>query len=201
MTVKKKLGFFGGTFDPIHFGHLSIALQLMEHHKLDRVLFCPANRSPFKVDKEALATPLQRQEMVEIAIAPIDRFELLDYEIQKDGPSYTVDTLRYLKEKFKDAELFIILAEDLLIDFHLWKEHAEILKLARPLVGGRGIRFEREKSALSKEELDKLEAGKMKIFEMEISSTYIRQRLKKRVYCGHLVPSKVLDYIYEHRLY
>jgi len=195
----KKTGFFGGTFDPIHFGHINLAIQLAEIHALDEVLFCPAGRSPFKASRPPLAFAEDRIMMVKLAIQEIDAFRVSSIEIQRKGLSYTIDTLRALKESYKpQTQWYILLSEDSLSCFHLWKEPEEIIRMAWPLIGSRSsVRPEIPPSPVREALLEGLTETK----QYEISSTDIRDRLKKGLYCGHLVPSKVLEYIAQRRLY
>ena len=174
-----KRGLFGGSFDPIHFGHINLAIQLFEAAGLDELLVCPAARSPFK--EEPIASPEHRRQMVQLAIEGIPHFRLLGLELDRGGLSYTIDTLKALRQQYPSDELYLFLSDESFKKFHLWKEHEEILKLAKPLVGDR----DRE--------------GRLPT--LEISSTEIRRRLKKRLYCGHLIPAKTLDYIQRHHLY
>jgi nicotinate-nucleotide adenylyltransferase len=191
--MKKKLGLFGGTFDPIHFGHLNLALELLEKEGLDEVLFCPARTSPFKKTHPPLASPEDRLAMVKLAIEGISAFRLSTLELARSGPSYTIDTLRALRAP--DVQLYLLLSSDALEDFHLWKEADEILELSRPLIGART-------GFLSPQKIpEALQKGIISTRALDISSTEVRDRLKKRLYCGHLLPAKVLDYIQKHHLY
>ena len=195
----KKIGFFGGTFDPIHFGHINLAIQLCEIHALDQVIFCPAGRSPFKASQAPFASPQNRIAMVKAVIEEIDLFRLSAIEIQRPGLSYTVDTLRALKESYGvESRWYILLSEDSLSSFHRWKEPEEIIRMAWPLIGSRSVsRSEIPPSPVR----EALLGGLTETAQFEISSTEIRDRLKKGLYCGHLVPSKVLEYIVQHSLY
>jgi nicotinate-nucleotide adenylyltransferase len=184
----QKVGLFGGTFDPIHFGHLNLALSLLEQANLDRVIFCPAHTSPLKNGEPPRASKEDRLAMVSLAIAEIPQFSLLDFEVQRPPPSYTIDTVRFLLSKEK-VELRLILGEDSLQQLAKWKEVDELLRLAPPLVGTRlslpGI----------------LPVQPVKIPVMEISSTEIRARLRRDQFCGHLVPKDVLTLIKQKNLY
>lgn len=193
----KKVGFFGGTFDPIHLGHLNLALELLEKRALDEVLFCPAYQSPFKGHQPPLALPQHRKEMVLSALKDLPFFQLRDWELKRPGISYTIDALQALKGE-RRCELYLLLSSEALSEFHLWKEAKEIVRLAQPLVGVRGGSMQDIPRSEVKEALEK---GMTATAQMEISSTEIRARLKKRLYCGHLLPQKVLDYIQKHLLY
>jgi nicotinate-nucleotide adenylyltransferase len=167
--MKKSVGFFGGTFDPIHFGHITLAVQLMEAHKLDEILFCPAFCSPFKTASPPIATAEHRSAMLKLAL-DLPQFKMTTIELDQGGCSYTIDTIRALHIQ----GIRLILSEEAALHLGKWKESEELIRLAPPLIGPR---------------------------EIHISSTEIRARLKKRLYCGHLVPAKVLDYIHKHHLY
>ena len=190
-----KLGLFGGTFDPIHFGHLNLAIELSEKHSLDEVLFCPVFQSPFK-KKEPIAAPEQRAEMLSLAIEGIPSFRLLDLEIKRKGISFTIDTLRALH--YPSSQLFLLLSEDSLLTFHLWKNAPELIHLAQPLIGSRHPFSQKiPKTPLSSALLKGLTATR----GMEISSSDLRVRLASHLYCGHLIPTPVLTYIHEKKLY
>lgn len=146
-------------------------------------------------------SPEARLKMVRQAIDGIPGFHILDYEVKIGGSSYTIDTIRFLKEKYPEASLYFFLTQELLPQFHLWKEYQEILALARPLFGSRPGGVEWDQYHYSAEELSKIQDGMIRIREMDISSTEIRERLKNKLYCGHLVPAKVLDTIYSYELY
>lgn len=197
--MKKKVGFYGGSFDPIHNGHLHIALQALEHYELDEIIFCPAGHSPFKEKQAHHTSGLHRLAMVKEAIEGIKSFSALDLEIKRPGPSYTVDTLEKLRELRPADSFFLIVADDQLERFSKWKEYQKIALLAPLKVGARLYR--------SYEELMKVSSFPVKEKDcffgplLEISSTVIRERIKKGLYIKHLSPSKVVDYIESHRLY
>jgi nicotinate-nucleotide adenylyltransferase len=163
------IGFFGGSFDPIHFGHIGLAIHLLEAHKLEKILFCPAFCSPFKTAAPPLASPAHRLAMLKLALDH-PQFEVISIELEREGSSYTIDTVRALKIK----GLRLILSEEAAAHLDRWKETEELVRLAPPLIAPRAI---------------------------DLSSTTIRDRLKKKLYCGHLIPSKALEYIHKHRLY
>ena len=194
----KKIGYYGGSFDPIHFGHINLALEMAEIHGLDCVLFCPANVNPHKDRDFISATSSEKLKMVEVAIEDIPHFKCIDLEIKRGGISYTVDTLKELKLKFKEDQLFLILGLDSALDFPNWKNPDEILTLATPLIGYR--ENNQENSDLSNH-LNLLKKNLTKTSLLDISSSKIRQRIAHGKYIRHLVPSKVVDYIYENQLY
>lgn len=194
-----KIGFFGGSFDPIHFGHINLAIELKERAGLDEVWFCPANISPHK-GKEPLAGSLRLQ-IAKLAIEDIPGFKLIDHELRRSGSSYTVETLRELKKEFPEHEWFLILGDDCIENFFDWKEPNEILKLASPLIGSRDAKAFLEGDHSLQKQKDRFRAGWTRIPVLEISSTNIRDRLSRGLYCGHLLPAKVLDFITKNGLY
>ncbi len=192
----KTIGFYGGTFDPIHFGHINLAVQLMEVHRLDEILFCPAYCSPFKTVAPPVASASDRLEMVRLAIGGVPHFRVSTYEADRNDPSYTIDTLRAIQGEGRGQVKFrLILSEEAATHFDQWKEFQELIRLAPPLIGTRAPA--RMKGSLA----EKLRSGFTQTKIFEISSTEIRARLKKGLYCGHLVPQNVLEYIRERGLY
>ncbi len=187
------MGFFGGTFDPIHLGHIHLAISLQERCKLDGVVFSPAFISPFKQKKPPVASKEHRLEMVRLAIDKIPGFCLNEEEILEKRVSYTIDGLRVMQQKFPNATWHLMLYEDNLDHLLEWKEIEEILRIAPPWIGSSG-------QALP-QRLQGLERYLVQIPKVEISSTLIRERLKKGLYCGHLLDAKVLDFIYRNKLY
>ncbi len=193
----KKIGFFGGSFDPPHFGHLNLAISLAEQHHLDSVLFCPVNQSPFK-EHEPIASAEHRIAMTLLGIQGLPAFELCKLEIERGGISYTIDTLRALKKEYKQDELYLLLSEEAIDSFGRWKEADEIICLAKPLIGTRGMASRQIPDTPLQATLL---SGLTPTPFMEISSTKVRDRLKRKLPCLHLVPANILDYIRRHRLY
>lgn len=197
-SVKKKVGVFGGSFDPVHLGHLNLAIALMESCSLDEVLFIPTRLSPFKENAPPVVSIEHRVEMLKIALSPLNKFRLIDWEVHGHGPAYTIDTVRRLSQD-PTLELHLLIGEDHLNSFHRWKEVEELIELAPPLIGARenSKAFDSLPPRLQK----KLSHARIKIPLFDISSTYIRDRLAHKKYCGHLVPADVLRYIYQNHLY
>ena len=129
--MKKSVGLFGGSFDPIHFGHINLAIQLMEIHQLDEVIWMPAYCSPFKTSTPPHASPEDRAAMLKAALEGIPRFRISTLEIERNGPSYTIDTVRALSSE--NASLRLLLSEEAAAHFNQWKEAGELLRLAPPL--------------------------------------------------------------------
>ncbi len=193
---KQKIGLFGGSFDPFHFGHLNLVVNLLEHAHLDQILICPAKSTAFKTPHTSIE---HRVQMLQLVIEEIPSFTLLDWEIQMQKP-YTIDTVKRLK-KNEEIDLFLLLGEDLLPSLHLWHQVEELLNLAKPLVASRFTTSQHIDLKLSSQTKIKLEKGFVKIPLIEISGKTIRQRLQQKKICKHLVPSKILDYIQLNHLY
>ena len=189
----RAVGIFGGTFDPIHLGHLITAQALREIRELEKIIFIPAFISPHKVNVKSLGAE-HRLEMVRLSIEGIPYFDYSGIEINSASISYTVDTLRKLKAKYDDLEL--IIGYDNIIDFNTWKEPDEILKLAKLIVLKR-------KTSIEPEKKDKYfnSAIFVETPTIEISSSEIRNRIGNNLPINFLVPRKVRQYIYKNNLY
>ena len=187
------VGIIGGTFDPIHFGHLITAQAVKEIRNLEKIIFIPCNISPHKKGNGS-NNSIHRYEMICKAIEGIRGFEVSDFEIKKGGISYSVDTLKEFRNRYSNLEL--IIGFDNLIKFDSWKDPGEILKLSRLVV--------------MKRKLDKAPDKKNKYFDfaiivdtplIEINATDIRKRVGKTLPIDFLVPKNVKEYIYNSNLY
>lgn len=197
--MTSRIGILGGTFDPIHFGHLAIAEEARVALRLDRVLLIPAGRQPLKPNQPAAGAE-HRLAMVRLACAGNPAFVASDIEIRRPGPSYTVTTLEALHAAGED-ELHFIIGADALADFSRWYAAQRILALAQIVVVLRpGVELE----------IDRLEAGvpgiraRLALLEgpnMDLSSSEIRRRLSTGRPIRYLTPDAVVRYIDEHRLY
>jgi len=188
-----KVGVFGGTFDPIHYGHLITAQSVREIRNLDKIIFIPAFISPHKSDRKTSSAD-DRLNMIKIAIDGVSFFDFSDIEIKKGGISYTVDTLSDLKKKYDTIEF--IIGYDNIFEFHTWKDPDEIMKLAKIVVLKR-------KSSYPARFKDKYynQAVFVQTRGIEISATDIRERVKNDLPINFLVPPKVMEYIYNNKLY
>jgi nicotinate-nucleotide adenylyltransferase len=188
-----KAGIFGGTFDPIHHGHLITAQSVRELRKLDKIIFIPSFISPHKMDVNS-AKPEHRINMLKLAVEGVEFFEVSEYEIKKKGISYTIDTIREFKKIYDELEF--IIGYDNIFKFHKWKEPDEIMKLAKVIVL-------RRKSSKPHPFDDKYveQAYFIQTRGIEISATDIRERVKKGMPIHFLVPEKVKEYIYSFNLY
>lgn len=200
-TLKNGIGLLGGTFNPIHFGHLNLAIELKEKAELSEVWLIPAPVSPFRVE-ESMASIENRLNMVELAVSDIPGFRVLDIELHRPVPSYTIDTVRELVKNHRNCVL--LLGEDVALGLPKWKEAEDLAKLLPFLIGARReIELKNKLDSLRFPEAieEAIRQGIIETSLMEISSTQIRKRLENHLYCGHLIPAKVLDYIYENQLY
>jgi nicotinate-nucleotide adenylyltransferase len=187
-ALTARVGVFGGTFDPVHVGHLAIALAALESVPLDRVLFVPARRSPLK-DRDPLASVADRVAMLEVAIASEPRFALSRVELERDGVSYTVDTLETLRSQ---GELFLILGSDALADLARWRSPDRIRELATILVAARP-------GAPEPDPMHRARAFDAP--RLDISSRELRARAARGMSLGYLVPDAVWEHIKRHGLY
>lgn len=188
-----RIGVFGGTFDPPHLGHLVVAQDAWAHLGLDRVVFIPAAIPPHK--RHRVTTPAEiRLEMLRAAIGDDARFEVSEIELRRPGPSYTVDTLRELRERDRDGALFFLLGADQFRTFHTWRGPDEIASLATLV-------------ALSREGDEPFSAGisvphrTLRVTRIDISSTEIRRRVHAGEPIRYLVPPAVEAVIRREGLY
>jgi nicotinate-nucleotide adenylyltransferase len=188
-ALKARVGVFGGTFDPVHVGHLAIALAALESVPLDRVLFVPVRRSPLK-DRDPLASVADRVAMLEAAIAGEPRFALSRVELEREGVSYTVDTLEALRSE--GGELFLILGSDALADLARWRAPDRIRELSTILVAARP----------GAPEADPMHRARaFDAPRLDISSRELRARAARGMSLRYLVPDAVWEHITKHRLY
>jgi len=188
-----KVGIFGGTFDPVHYGHLITAVAVNEIRSLDKIIFIPSFIAPHKIDRLS-SSPLHRIEMLKTAIKGIPYFDYSDFEIKKEGISYTIDTLRFLKDKFDDIEL--IIGYDNLLEFSTWKDPDDILKMIKLVVLKRRVQnepIEKDKFYYASEIIETP--------TIEISATVIRERVRNNLPINFLVPDAVMEYIKHFNLY
>ncbi|MBE0480329.1 MAG: nicotinate-nucleotide adenylyltransferase [Dehalococcoidia bacterium] len=199
--MDERLGIFGGTFDPVHQGHLIVAERVREQLRLSRVLFIPAGNPVFKQNRIVSPAPA-RLEMVRLAIESNPNFEVSSVEIDRPGPTYSEDTILELRSALGSmAKFFFIMGLDLLADLPAWKnpfrliEECQVVAVTRP-----GDRFDPKQL---EEDLPGAAHSIMylDVPRIEISSTDIRNRVAQGLSIKYLVPGDVEQYIREHRLY
>lgn len=189
-----KVGILGGSFDPPHLGHLAIAQRATDQLGLDRVLFIPTHRSPHKRDRNMTAAR-HRLAMVRLAVRGNTAFRVSALEVRKGGLSYTVETLRHVRNLLPGAELYFILGEDNLAQFHRWYRPREIAALARLVV------YPRPGSQTHPRRRSGFTLRWLKGPLLDLSSSEIRVLAERGSSVRYLVPDGVHRYIVNHRLY
>lgn len=194
MDSPKRIGVFGGTFDPLHNAHLAIGRAVLDSAQLDRLLFVVSARPPHK-HSGPWATPQSRLAMTRAALASEARMEASDIELERQGPSYTVDTLRELRAQYSESRLFLVIGFDSLIDLPNWKEPRAILENAGLLVLPRpGGDHPVPNELVGAYQL-------LPFDETDLSSTQIRRRVEAGESIASLVPPAVESLIQAERLY
>jgi nicotinate-nucleotide adenylyltransferase len=184
------VGIFGGTFDPIHLGHLILAEAALESLSLDRVIFIPNGFSPFKVATPPLASPEDRLEMIRLSIKEEARFSVDDREVCRSGPSYTIDTVRSLLADYPGVRFVYMIGADNLRDLEKWHEIKELKNLV-------------DFAVLDRRHLASSESIEFPIVQrrIDLSSTEIRQQVKNGLSIRFMVSEGVYQYIMKRGLY
>ena len=197
----KKIGIIGGSFNPIHNGHINLAKNILEQYKLDKLLLIPVGSHPFR--KGDMASAKDRYNMVKLCTDKVDGLEVSDIEIKRTGFSYTVDTLRELKKIYPDATLYLIVGGDILFEITQWKDFKEIFSLCtfvavfRP--GYNFKTFYNQIDKLQNEYGAKIDT--VTVPEIDISSTELRNMVRAKKVIGEYVPPEVEEYILKKKLY
>ena len=205
---KQRIAVFGGSFDPIHNGHLLIAQKVLELDKADEVLFVPALLPPHKMDG-LVATPEQRLEMVKLALAPLEKCSFTDVELQRAGaPSYTFDTMSILKQIYSDCELFLLIGMDSLLGLHSWYRAPELVTRGKFIIyprpgSERPPIYELEKEFGSKNayKLYYSILDDPELAQSDVSSTAIREAIAQHLSLDKYVPQAVAQYIHDNNIY
>ena len=202
---KKKVGILGGTFNPIHTGHLIMAEEACNRHNLSKVIFIPAYIPPHKY-VEDLANANQRYQMVKHAIKENSKFEVSDLEIKREGRSFTIDTVQEVLHYYgKSSIIFLIMGADSLNELELWKDIKKLSQLCHFVIVNRpGYKTEpsaRLVEIIGKDKVADMERLRLTIEPIGTSSTGIRKRINDGVEIKELVPECVEAYIREHGLY
>ena len=198
----ERIGIYGGTFNPVHTGHVEAAKYVRRELKLDRLLVIPDAIAPHKQIPQGSATPDQRLEMLKLAFAGEEGIEICDLELKRQGVSYTCDTIAQLRQTFVDAELILCMGTDMFLSFHTWKNPEKILEQASLAVFCRGEKG--EKAAIAERKAQMEQQGH-RIYTVDnpvidISSTNLRRMLQFRCAEPFLLPG-VFEYIRENGLY
>ncbi|MFH0910996.1 MAG: nicotinate-nucleotide adenylyltransferase [Planctomycetota bacterium] len=202
----KEIGLLGGTFDPVHNGHLHFARSALSVFKLEKVLFIPTNFPPHK-NRPGIAPPEDRLAMLRLAISDMAGMEISLVELGRIGRSYTVDTLRTLAPEYPGARFRLLIGADMIEDFHLWREAQAVLHLARPIVAARpgtdlsADTLLRILNPMLHTFADDFVRGLLELPPMDVSSTAIRQAVDRGKPIEDWVPASVGQYIREHGLY
>jgi nicotinate-nucleotide adenylyltransferase len=212
------IGLFGGTFDPIHCGHLRAAAEVRRKARLDRILFVPSYTPPHKVSGTG-ASAADRLRMVELACRRRSGFEPSAIEVEAGEKSYSILTLRKLRARAPEARLFFILGVDAFLEIGTWREYRRVLQECLFIVTGRpGFDLERAREVLGgrlRDSIDRFPAGAvaggtlppetrvflLPIRALDVSSTVVRERVRRGRPLKGLVPEAVAAYIRRHRLY
>ena len=188
-----KIGLLGGTFNPIHIGHLILAQECWHRLSLDKVIFVPAFIPPHKGVEDG-PSAADRLNMVRLALEGDDRFEISTHEIDKEGTSYSIDTIRYFRNKFGDGcEIFFLTGADSAEGLSMWKDVDDILRESTFVIATRP--GWEENSPYEKR------VKRVVIPMIEVSSSGIRERIKNREPIDYLVPAQVVNYIRKKGLY
>lgn len=205
VPVTQRIGVMGGTFDPVHYGHLVIAEEVRATLHLSEVVFIPAGQPPHKTGHSITETQ-HRVAMLELALASNPHFRISLMEIERTGPSYTVDTLRTLREHVgMDMALFFIIGWDSLEELHTWYRASDILTLVTKLVAVRrpGYEEDAEYNKVLEQRLPGILQHLLVVQapQLEISATELRQRVAEGRPIKYQTPEAVETYIKENRLY
>lgn len=201
-----KIGIIGGSYNPPHIAHLIIADRFTEQMKLDVTFFVPAYRSPFKIMDDSIdfGTSGQRLEMLNLAIESNEKFEVDTVEIDREGVSYTIDTVRYFQEKFgAEAELHLLVGGDQAAAFTRWKDWQEIVDCVQLCIARRPhtIAPDVERAIAFHLATDARSPVWIEAPILAVSSTEVRQRVANNQSIHYLVPENVRQYIYHNNLY
>lgn len=198
----ERIGIYGGTFNPPHVGHIQAAKQAVTALHLSKLLIIPDRVAPHKAMPANSATPRQRLDMLRLATADCAQIQVSDIELNREGPSYTYETVLALKEAYSDAELVLLMGTDMFLSFHTWKNPGVILTNASLGIFYRGDKGEPAAIEARKKEMEQ-QGAKIYLVKNEvihISSTQMRRLLAFRC-AGEFLPEGVLDYIREYNLY
>lgn len=193
------IAIFGGTFDPIHIGHLIIAEQAYNRYDLSKVIFMPAGNPPHKNNQELTSAKL-RMKMVNLAIADNEHFTISDWEIKKNEPSYTAETLRHFSDKY-DEEIYFIIGADSLLDIPNWKEPEFLMENGKFIVARRpNYSLEKIlKKVFFKTHRDNLHIMNSSL--IDISSSLIRKNIKNNKSIRYMTPDSIIKFINEKNIY
>ncbi len=197
-----KIGILGGTFDPVHLGHTELAASAAAELKLDKIYLMPANTQPFKIGRRT-ASSEDRLEMLKLAASDYPNMEVLDYELKKEGISYTYETISELRSIYHGDEFCFIVGSDSLLKIDSWYKGDELLRICSIAVGLRdnSIRSAIQEKAIYLSEKFGTDVTLIDKLIIPVSSTDIRERIENGLSVSGMISPEVEDYIYEKRLY
>jgi len=197
LNTTERIAVMGGTFNPIHYAHLLSAEQVRTGMGYDKILFIPSARPPHKVSDADIIAPEHRYQMVLLAIAENPNFEVSRIELDREGPSYTIETLKALEKLYGNTyELGWIIGADSLIEYKIWKNFDEVL--------ARCVMIATTRPSYDLNQVPPEIRNRVTTFPItgvDISATVIRERIRKQLSVRYLVPETVRSYIYHHKLY
>ena len=217
--MTNKIGLFGGSFNPVHIGHLRAAEEIKELLKLDKIIYIPTSVHPLKKSRN-IPDGKKRYQMLKLAVSGNPDFEVSDIELKRKGPSYTIDTLKYFSKRYKRKEFYFILGTENLSNIDEWKHYHELFQYSNFAVMKRpGVKFIKGKSIFPSplrrmfkfiESTDSIEAYEHKsskklifvnIRGIRISSTRVRKLIKDKKSIRYFVPNNLNTYILKNKLY
>jgi nicotinate-nucleotide adenylyltransferase len=196
MKKQKRIIIFGGTFDPIHLGHLILAQEAQNFFSAAKVFFVPCYQSPHKLSQKPVHYK-HRIKMLSLAIKNNPKFVISDYEIKQKGISYAYKTIEYFKKKYPKYKIYFLMGLDSFLEFKLWKNWEKILKMSTIIVGSRMVKNIKKYDDLLKNKKVVL----LPSLNIEISANDIRTRVQENKSIKYLVPPEVEKYIINHKLY
>lgn len=194
MDKTQRIGVFGGSFDPIHNGHILLAEAARKEFKLDKIIFVPAKQPPHKRSR-ALSPDKDRLQMLIMALEPYPSFEISYFEIKKKSTTYTYQTVRYFKTKYSDSKFYFIMGSDSLCEIRTWKKWLTLTKSCEFITGKRS-------GVMLNGRLPYIQSAKFVTVKIpKVSSSSIRERVKRGMPIQQLVPKPVKKYILKNGLY
>ena len=198
----KRIGLFGGTFNPVHNGHILCCESLIKRKILDEVIFIPSFIPPLKDTPEGIS-PEMRLDMLQRALFPYSFFSLSDLELKRSGTSYTIDTVGFFKNNIaQDEKLHLIIGNDWIDQFHKWKDYEKLSDMVDFIIMLReGNHAHITNPHLTDTVKEKLQKGITDVPTIPVSSSEIRERIKDKEYLKENLPESVYNYILENKLY
>jgi len=203
--IKRKIALFGGTFDPVHLGHTIVAADVVGRIEAEKIIFVPAKRSPLK-GFSPVANDDDRLEMITLAIADENKFEVSDYELKRPAPSYTIETVKKFQAEYSsDTLIYWLIGADSIGDLEYWHRIVELIDICNITTmyraGFKTPDFSRFKAIWGQKRIEKLQQNIIQTPLVDISSTEIRNRLVSGLDVNDMLHPDVADYIEEHNLY